>query len=220
MFTHKSVSFEKPIQVIKNNFKNYIIPIDKYFPSITTILNKTKSDDARENLKIWYEREKEAADHIVALSQIYGLKTHKAIEKTLHNKIPNLSSEMVSLHYNNLFKYIKKIDNITGIELPVYSEKLGIGGTVDCVAEYQGVMSVIDYKTKRKPQKESYLEDPFIQATFYSMAYTELTKIPISQIVILVSDEHGGSEEFIKNPIHYKDKLLERIEMYKEIVNG
>ena len=124
---------------------------------------------------------------------------------------------MVVFHYYNLFKYLKNIQNIAGIELILYSKSLSIAGTADCIAEYNGILSIIDYKTKRKPQQEEWLEDPFIQATAYSIMFEELTGIKVPQIVILVSDEKGGSQEFLRNPSNYKDKLLTRIKLYEEI---
>ncbi len=124
---------------------------------------------------------------------------------------------MVNFHYDNLYKYIKKINNIAGIELILYSKSLNIAGTADCVAEYDGVLSIIDYKTKRSPQRVEWLEDPFIQATAYSVMFEELTGTKVPQIVILVSDEKGGSAEFVKNPENYKEKLLTRIRLYNEI---
>ena len=217
-YTHKPNPFEKAQRIDEKDFRYYKTPDGNSPPSITTILSKTKPAESQENIESWKKREGKAAFHITELSKIYGTKTHVAIECTLYNKIPIISSEMVSLHYNNLHKYLKKINNIAGIELILYSKLLNMAGTADCIAEYDGILSVIDYKTKRKPQREEWLEDPFIQATAYSIMFEELTKINIPQIVILVSDEKGGTQEWIKNPINYKEKLLTRIKLYEEIV--
>lgn len=217
MYTHKPVSFEPAIRIDEKDFRHYKTPNGDRLPSITTILSKTKPQSSQYMIESWKRREGDAAHHITKLSQIYGTVTHKAIETTLHNKLPTLDSEMVAFHYSNLLKYIKKINNITGIELIVYSKLLGVAGTVDCIAEYDGVLSVIDYKTKRKPQKEEWLEDPFIQATFYAMAFEELTGVKIPQIVILVSSENGETQELVKNTNNYKEKLLGRIKLYEDI---
>lgn len=216
-YIHKLIPFEPAIQVNEKNNRYYKTPEGDKLPSITTILSKTKSIESQESIKSWQKGEGDAAYHIVQLAQIYGNATHKAIETTLHNKIPPITSEMVAFHYNNLFKYLQNIQNIAGIELALYSKSLNVAGTADCIAEYNGILSIIDYKTKRKPQIESYLEDPFIQATAYSIMFEELTGTPVPQIVILVSDELGGSKEWIMNPTHYKDKLLTRIKLYEEI---
>ena len=96
----------------------------------------------------------------------------------------------------------------------LYDKKLKIAGTSDCVAEYDGKLSIIDYKTKRSDQKESYLADPFLQCTAYSIMWEEMTGVPINQIVILVSSEKGQLKEFIKDPNDYKEELYDRIKDY------
>jgi len=217
-YNHIPTQFPQAVRVDGSNFRYYKTPNGDKPPSITTVLGKTKSDSSKHNLESWKEREGDAAYHITELSKIYGTSTHKAIEDTLHNKIPNLTSEMVSFHYNNLHNYLKNIDNIAGIELILYSKSLSIAGTADCIAEYNGILSVIDYKTKRKPQREEWLEDPFIQATVYAVMFEELTGIKVPQIVILVSDEKGGISQFIKNPDNYREKLQTRIRLYEEIM--
>lgn len=218
VYTHTPTSFEPAIRIDEKNYRCYKTPNGERLPSITTILGKTKSVESQNSIESWKNREGDAAYHITELSKIYGTATHKAIEITLYNNIPDLTSEMVSFHYNNLHKYLQNINNIAGIELILYSKSLSIAGTVDCIAEYDGILSVLDYKTKRKPQREEWLEDPFIQATAYSVMFEELTGIKVPQIVILVSDEKGGTSQFIKNPINYKEKLETRIRLYNEII--
>jgi len=217
-YNHTPIPFEPVIRVDGKNFRHYTTPTGEKLPSITTILGKTKPLESQQSIESWKKREGDAAYHITELSKIYGTKTHEAIEDTLHNHIPLLTSEMVAFHYNNLFKYLKKINNIVGIELILYSKSLGIAGTADCIAEYDGVLSILDYKTKRKPQREEWLEDPFIQATAYSIMFEELTGITIPQIVVLVSSENGDTQEFVKDPNNYKEKLYTRIKLYNEII--
>jgi len=217
-YTHKPIQFEPAIRVDGKNFRHYTTPTGDKLPSITTILGKTKPIESQESIIQWRKREGDAAYHITELSKIYGTATHEAIETTLYNKIPLLASEMATFHYNNLFKYLKKINNIAGIELILYSKSLRVAGTADCIAEYDGVSSIIDYKTKRKPQREEWLEDPFIQATAYSIMFEELTGITIPQIVVLVSSENGETQEWVKEPTNYKDKLQTRIKLYNEMI--
>lgn len=219
-YTYNPIPFEQTIRVDGKNFRYYKTPQGEKLPSITTILGKTKSNTSQNTIESWKKREGEAAYHIVELAKIYGTSTHEAIEKILHNNIPELTSEMVTFHYNNFSKYLAKIDNIVGTELVLFSKKLKIAGTSDCIAEYDGTLSVIDYKTKRKPQKEAWLEDPFIQATAYAYMFTELTSIDIKQIVILVSVENGETQEWVRDIITYKDKLFARVKMYYEIISS
>lgn len=217
-YIHKPTTITQATQVNEKSFRFYRTPDGSTPPSITTILGKTTPEEKRKGLDKWKKDEGDAAYHITELAKIYGTKTHQAIEKTLDNKIPSITSKMVQFHYDNLSKYLNKINNIVGIELILYSKSLNIAGTADCIAEYDGILSIIDYKTKRSPQKEEWLEDPFIQATAYSIMFEELTGIPVPQIVILVSDERGGSKQWVKSPDTYKEKLQTRIRLYNEIV--
>jgi len=216
-YIHNPIPFESAIRVDGENFRYYKTPEGEKLPSITTILGKTKSNTSQNSIESWKKREGKAAYHIVELAKIYGTSTHDAIEKILHNNIPKLTSEMVTFHYNSFSKYLAKIDNIVGTELVLFSKKLKIAGTSDCIAEYDGALSVIDYKTKRKPQKEDWLEDPFIQATAYGMMFEELTGVVVPQIVILVSSENGETQEWIRDICIYKDKLFDRIKMYHKL---
>lgn len=218
-YFHLPLGFEQAERVDEKGFRYYKTPHGNNPPSITTILSKTKDQRSRDSIKEWYVKEGEAAEHITKLAQIYGTKTHEAIELTLQNKIPRISSEMVNFHYSCLSKYLKRINQIAGIELKLYSDKLNVAGTADCIAEYNKIPSVIDYKTKRKPQKEEYLTDYFIQTTAYAMMYEELTNIQVEQIVILVSVEHGQPQEFIKNPNDYKHLLYQKLKLYDELKN-
>jgi len=215
-FIHKPVEFEKITRVDEPNYRYYKRDNGQKPRSITTILGKTKPEYSKKILEKWKEDEGEAAYHITELSKIYGTKTHEAIETTLQNKIPSLTSKIVQLHYNQLFPYLKCINNIKGIELLLFSEKYNVAGTADCIAEYNGILSIIDYKTKRKPQKEEWMGDYFLQATAYSIMFKELTGIPVPQIVILVSEEGGTTQEFIKDSNSYKESLISRINTYYE----
>ena len=96
----------------------------------------------------------------------------------------------------------------------MHSDNMLLAGTADCIAEYNGILSVIDYKTKRSDQKEEWLTDYFIQCTAYAIMFKELTGIEVNQIVILVSSEKNTRAEFIKDPNDFKDQLKERLELF------
>ena len=217
-FFHLPLTFKQAKRVDEKNFRYYVTPDGKKPPSITTILSKTKPIWSQKSIEDWKIREGEAAYHITSLSQIYGTLTHEAIEITLQNRLPKITSEMVNYHYSNLSRYLKNINQIAGIELRLYSKSLNVAGTADCIAEYNKKVSIIDYKTKRKPQKEEWMLDAFIQATAYSIMYEERSSIKVSQIVILVSVEHGATQEFIKDPNDYKDLLYSKLKMYEELM--
>jgi genome maintenance exonuclease 1 len=98
----------------------------------------------------------------------------------------------------------------------MYSKKLTIAGQVDCIAEYNGKLSVIDFKTANKYREEGWIENYFMQTTAYAIMYEELYGTPIEQIVILIASEDGTSQAFVKNKADYIEKLGKTIqEFYK-----
>jgi genome maintenance exonuclease 1 len=93
-----------------------------------------------------------------------------------------------------------------------------LAGTSDCIANYDGELSIIDYKTKRSNQKEEWMTDHFIQGTAYAQMFKELTGIEAKQVVILVSSEKNSRMEFVKNTEDYKDLLTQRLNQYYDIL--
>ena len=107
------------------------------------------------------------------------------------------------------------IDNIRAIEEQIYSAKLEIAGTTDCVAEFDGMLSIIDFKSSTWMKDEESIRDYLIQATFYSVAWEELTGQKIEQIVIIMASEDGMVKVFKSKPTEHMEKLKEAIEEYK-----
>ena len=178
------------------------------------MLQKTQSQEKQESLRNWRNQEI-ASQYITEEAAVIGSETHKLIENYLNGEKNNETFRLLSeAHFNNLLPFVDKINDIHGIELRLYSDKMKLAGTSDCIAKYNGVLSIIDYKTKRSNQKEEWLTDHFIQATSYGVMFKELTGITVDQIVILVSSEKNTRMEFIKNPKDYLDLLDERINLF------
>ena len=196
----------------------YKTPQGLLYPSITTVLSKT-SDIA--GLDQWRERiGNDLADQIMKDAQIHGTMTHKLCEDYLKNK--NSVGDFLDIpknHFEKLKPYLHKMNNIRGIELPLYSDELKIAGTCDCIAEYNGNLSIIDFKTSRSRLIEHYdkVQKYFMQATAYSLMWKERTGIEIDQIVIIGSEETGDIAEFIKIPLDFKDKLIDTIEKFHNL---
>ena len=94
----------------------------------------------------------------------------------------------------------------------MYSPKLTVAGQVDCVAEYNGKLSVIDFKTANKERQEDWIDNYFLQTTAYAHMYEETFGTPIEQIVILIASEDGTTQAFIKNKADYEKELGKAIE--------
>ena len=198
----------------------YKTPQGLLYPSITTVLSKTSD---MTGLDQWRERiGNDLADQIMKEAQIHGTMTHKLCEDYLKNK-ESVGDflDIPKSHFEKLKPYLHKMNNIRGIELPLYSDELKIAGTCDCIAEYNGDLSIIDFKTSRSRLVEHYdkVQKYFMQATAYSLMWKERTGAEINQIVIIGSEETGDVAEFIKIPFDFKEALIEKIKKFREFSN-
>lgn len=213
-FNHIPVNFTQSELIEKDDSHYYQTPSGIVYPSITTMLQNTQTEEKKQSLQNWREQEI-ASDYITQEASIIGSETHMLIENYLNGEEILENFRLLSeAHFNNLLPYVNKINDIHGIELRLYSDKMKLAGTSDCIAKYDGKLSIIDYKTKRSNQREEWLTDHFIQATSYGVMFKELTGIKVDQIVILVSSEKNTRMEFLKNPDDYLDLLEQRIDQY------
>lgn len=212
-FNHIPINLTQSELIEKEEGHFYQTPSGSIYPSITTMLQKTQSSEKQESLQNWRDQEV-AADYITHEAAIVGSETHKLIENYLNGEEFEKFRLLSEAHFNNLLPLVNKINDIHGIELRLYSDKMKLAGTSDCIAKYDGKLSIIDYKTKRSNQREEWLSDHFIQATSYSEMFKELTGVKVEQIVILVSSEKNTRMEFIKNPDDYLDLLQQRLSQY------
>ena len=108
-------------------------------------------------------------------------------------------------------KVLCNVDNIYAQEAGLYSDKYKVAGRVDCIAEYNGVPSIIDFKTSTKERADKWNENYYIQGSAYAEMFGERTGIEISQVVILVVTEDGTVQEFIKEKYDYLEALVETV---------
>ena len=193
----------------RNGKRWYKIPGDKLYPSVTTVTGWEK----REFFAEWRKNNPEESK----LSLSRGTEFHSVVEEYLNNNNNNLNGQ--STDCISLFEQFKpllddKIDNIRAQEVPMYSDLLKLAGWVDCVADYDGKPSIIDFKTSKSEKKESWIQDYFAQATAYCIMWKEMTGESIDQIVILISSMDGTTQEYIKNPVKYVPRLKEMIDGY------
>ena len=109
------------------------------------------------------------------------------------------------------------IDNIQYIESPLWSERLGLAGRTDVIGDFDGVPSIIDFKTSLKPKKEKWIDNYFEQGTAYSLMYKERVGKTINQVVIIIAvDNESEPQVFVKNTSDYVDSLIKKIWLYKK----
>ncbi|AFS80907.1 hypothetical protein NKOR_05105 [Candidatus Nitrosopumilus koreensis AR1] len=192
----------------------YQTKFDKIYPSISTILSATASDEKKNGLSAWRENEP-AHEYITAQSQHIGTQSHKIIEDYLARNLNLEEFDLLPIaHFHNLKPFLENISDVTCIEQRMYSDNLKVAGTSDLIAKYNGELSIIDYKTKRKPQVDEYMYEYYLQTTCYTQMFHEVTGQKINQVVILVSSEKNTRQEFIKKCDDYIQPMHERIEKY------
>jgi len=147
-----------------------------------------------------------------------GSKVHQIIENCLSNKpetdLVGNYGELASRMFSQMIPAIDKIDRIRALEQGLYSTRFGIAGRVDCIAEYDKELTVIDFKTstrKRDERNETHL----VQASFYSLAWEERTGEKVNQIAILTTTEDGELDVYRDDPSNHVDRLEEMIKEYK-----
>ena len=212
-FNHVSVELPELKTVTINRKRFYITPKEKYYPSITTVLSIRN----KKGLMEWRKRVgDEVANYVSGKAASRGTKVHHMCEDYLNNMETDFPDKWEK-HKNDFLpwclfgqlknKVLVNINDIYGQECGLYSDKYKVAGRVDCIAKYNDVLSIIDFKTSTKERSDSWNENYYIQCSAYAEMFTELTEIDISQIVILVVTEDGVVQEFIKNKNDYLDGL-------------
>ena len=185
----------------------------KAYPSITTVLGIQKKAQLQE----WRDKIGEnVANWEMGRAARRGKATHTLIEQYIKGLTPSERGVLPLGLFRLIKPYVDQIDNIHCLETIMYSKKLTIAGQVDCIAEYNGKLSVIDFKTANKERQESWIENYFMQTSAYAQMYEELFGKEIEQIVILLASEDGSVQSFIKEKKDYMDPLKKSInDFYK-----
>ena len=213
MFNHVPVDIPEVSTKTVNRKRFYITPTGLY-PSITTVLGVRK--DKQKGLQEWRNRVgNDVANHIMRTAASRGTAVHHMCEDFLNNI--EVTQEGRDFLPWCLFSQLKptlqsNINKIYAQECGLWSEKYRVAGRVDCIAEYNGIPSIIDFKTSRSERKDDYNLEYYIQASAYAEMFEERTGIEINQIVILVVTEDGAVQEFIKEKHDYLPLLVETID--------
>jgi genome maintenance exonuclease 1 len=197
-----------------NGKRNYVTPSGKLYPSITTVLSELSKD----SIQKWRKRVGETeANKVSGKASRRGTRVHSVCERYIQNEQGFLSEELP--HIQELFQAIQptleRIDNVHGVELGLYSNHFGIAGRTDLVAEFDGVLSVIDYKTSNRTKEKSWCEGYFAQGSFYAIAYEELTGVPVNQVVIIIAvDGEPEPQLFVEKRDDWVYKIWEAKALY------
>lgn len=210
-FNKSTIQVQLPeLKVVeKEGKREYVTPEGNKYPSVTTVMGWKK----RAFFAEWRKNNPEASQY--ALKR--GNDFHLLIEKYLNNETIQTHEDLKT---QKLFSQIKEelnnIDNILVQEVALWSDSLKLAGRVDCIAEYNGKLAIIDFKTSKKVKDEFEIEDYFLQATCYAMMMEERSGIQIPNIVILMSCDDGNVVVFEEKPKKFVKKLLASIQLYNK----
>ena len=222
-FEHESIDlgYEDLDTIELNGQRRYVIPEGLKYPSITTVLSIL----SQESIARWRERVGEdEANKISVRASRRGTSVHEIVEKYLDNNLDYMAGYTPDIIES--FRSIRgvldgRIKKVYAQECPLYSEHLRVAGRVDCVAEFDGKISIIDFKTSRKPKRREYIESYFCQEAAYAIMWEERTGMPITQLVtiIAVDDMYGGgpgNQVYVEKRDNWVPKLKETIKLFED----
>lgn len=191
-------------QTFPDGKRYYVTPDGKKLPSVTTVVGAQKKQAIME----WRMRVgEEVANKISKQATSRGTNVHTLCEHYLNNepKPPGVVMPDAKEMFISLKPLLDKINNIHYQEVGLWSTQLGLAGRVDCIGEYEGVLSVIDFKTSKKLKDIKDIQDYFWQTTAYALMYEELIGQPINDLVIIMAVQDSG-------PVVFKQKTQDHIE--------
>jgi len=175
----------------------YKLPSNEWVPSITSVTSFYNREVFRE----WRKRVgNEEADRVTKEATRRGTDFHEAAQAYLENKELDWNDyqPLTQFMFHSAKSSLDKIGKIHAIERTLYSEYLGLAGRVDCIAEYDGELAVIDFKTSKKIKPEEWIEQYFVQEVAYACMYYELTGIPIQKLITIMVTPNGEVKVYDK----------------------
>ena len=216
-YNHKTITLPEITATTTDGVRLYETPEGNKYPSITTVLSVRN----KKGLHDWRKRVgDDVANYVARKAANRGTAVHHMCEDYLNNNFDEEKHKKKFLPYV-LFKQLRdsvlqKTNNIYSQECGLYSDKYKVAGRVDCIAEYDGVLSIIDFKTSSKERSDEWNESYYIQASAYAEMFEERTGIAINQICILVVTEDGIVQEFVKNKTKYLPLLTDAMKEWEE----
>lgn len=193
-------------RIDSDNGRTYQTPTGNAYPSVTSVVGLLKAQQIQE----WRNKVgNEEANKVSGRASRRGTAIHSLCEDYLLGKNPTpnpFDHEM----FKSLRPYLDRIDNIHCLETQLYSHHLEVAGTVDCIAEFDGKLHVIDFKTASKPKQRDWIHDYFMQTSAYAVMFEELTGIPVGRLCIIMGvDDH--------EPLIFQEKRNDWIYEFRKI---
>lgn len=209
-FNHCKIEMNGSLEEVLKDSKRFYSTPEGLFPSVTTVVGFEK----QQFFSNWRKNNPEESKRVTSR----GTKFHSLIEQYINNE--DINFDDLQSGNKALFSLLKpeldKIDNIKALETPLWSKTLGLAGRTDCIAEYDGKLSIIDFKASTKEKRIKDIDNYFAQATAYALMFQERTGIIVDNFAILIACEDGIKQVFQDKPIKYVKQLKSLINKYRE----
>ena len=215
-FEYELLEFAE-LQRIDGPIRLYETPEGKRYPSVTTVLGKMTDKSA---LEAWKKRvgEDEAA-RVSSRAATRGTNIHTMCENYVLGNDIDTSMPHNMMMFNQIKKVLdEKVNMVRATECTLFSDHLRLAGSCDLIADYDGRLSIIDYKTSAKLKRKDWIEGYFLQASLYSYMLWEMTGILVKDIVIIIGvDDSLESQVFIERPQRYLEKAVDLVRSYHQM---
>jgi genome maintenance exonuclease 1 len=212
MFNHVKLDLPKLERETIDGVRYYKVPKEEELLKLVSITSITSHFNKEIFVKWRKKVGDEEADRVTRKATSRGTDMHTLVENHLHNEeiLPKVQplSEML---FNVAKPALKRINNIYALEGSLYSQFLGIAGTVDCIAEFDGELSIIDFKTSKKPKPREWIDNYFVQCCAYACMLHELTGLSVKKFVIIMACENGEIEVYEERD---KEKYIRLLTQY------
>ena len=216
LFNHVPLTPIELVAEMVDGRRLYPVPSGGKYPSITTVLSCNPEKKA--GIMKWRKRVgEEKANRISNRAATRGTAFHLMCEDYLNNRYDETKfkdKHLPLMMFKNAKPTLNRINNIYAQEAALYSDHLEIAGRVDCIAEFDGELSIIDFKTSAEEKKIEWIEDYLIQETAYGCMLYEQYKLKINKIVTIIACESGDTQVFVETPKkEYLKKLIGYIDL-------
>jgi genome maintenance exonuclease 1 len=216
MFKHELLEKYELESITTNAGRFYTTPDGKKYPSVTTVIG---SYSDKTWLWEWQKRVgKEKAQEITNRAAVRGTAVHKMFEKYLMNDADFAHKVMPfnKILFDEMRSTVdQRLDTVYGVEHPLYSHRLRTAGRTDVVAKFDGIPSIVDFKTASRPKDIDSIRGYFQQATCYALMVGERHTINIPQIVVLICTTDDGPQVFVQNTIDYVQEVVSMFKNHK-----
>jgi len=213
-FVHETVNlgYSDLVADTQPTGRTYSTPDGTKYPSITTVLSILGED----SIRAWRKRVgEEEANKISTKASGRGTAVHEIIESYLKNETTEKFMPHIKQSLNNVRSILdERLGKIFGLEVPLYSAHLGLAGRVDCVAEFDGVPSIIDFKTSKRVKKKDWISSYFAQMAGYAVMWEERTGRPITNTVVIMDVDDNEAQVFKEHRDNHINLLIDTKKEY------